>query len=33
MLAGFQVHLSKPIEPQELVAIVKSIAGNRFDQG
>lgn len=28
MLAGYQVHMSKPIEPQELVATIKSIAGN-----
>ena len=29
MLAGYQVHVSKPIEPQELVATVKSLAGHR----
>jgi len=28
MLAGYQVHISKPIEPQELVATIKSVAGN-----
>ena len=28
MLAGYQVHVSKPIEPQELVATVKSLARN-----
>jgi CheY-like chemotaxis protein len=28
MLAGYQVHVSKPIEPQELVATIKSLAGN-----
>jgi signal transduction histidine kinase/CheY-like chemotaxis protein len=28
MLAGYQVHVSKPIEPRELVATVKSLAGN-----
>ncbi len=32
MLAGYQVHVSKPIEPQELVATIKSIAGNRADR-
>ena len=25
---GYQVHMSKPIEPQELVATIKSITGN-----
>ena len=29
MLAGYQVHVSKPIEPQELIATVKSLADNR----
>jgi signal transduction histidine kinase/CheY-like chemotaxis protein len=29
MLAGFQVHVAKPIEPSELVATIKSLAGNR----
>jgi signal transduction histidine kinase/CheY-like chemotaxis protein len=29
MLAGYQVHVSKPIEPQELVATIKSLADNR----
>lgn len=29
MLAGFQVHLSKPIEPRELVATVKSLTSDR----
>ena len=29
MLAGYQVHVSKPIEPRELVAAVKSLAANR----
>ncbi|MDB4961112.1 MAG: two-component hybrid sensor and regulator [Myxococcales bacterium] len=28
MIAGYQVHVSKPIEPQELVATIKSLAGN-----
>jgi CheY-like chemotaxis protein len=28
MLAGYQVHISKPIAPQELVATVESLAGN-----
>jgi len=27
MLAGYQVHVSKPIEPQELIATVASLAG------
>ena len=26
MLAGYQVHISKPIEPQELIATVGSLA-------
>jgi hypothetical protein len=26
-LAGYQVHVSKPIEPEELVATIKSQAG------
>jgi CheY-like chemotaxis protein len=26
MLAGYQVHMSKPVEPQELVATIKSLA-------
>jgi signal transduction histidine kinase/uncharacterized protein with PIN domain len=29
MLAGYQVHISKPIEPQELIATIKSLAGPR----
>ncbi len=29
MLAGYQVHVSKPIEPQELVATIRSLAGDR----
>ena len=28
MLAGYQVHMSKPIEPQELVATIRSLAAN-----
>ncbi|HET6337641.1 MAG TPA: ATP-binding protein [Polyangiales bacterium] len=32
MLAGYQVHISKPIEPPELVAAVKSLVGNSRDQ-
>jgi CheY-like chemotaxis protein len=28
LLAGYQVHVWKPIEPQELVAAIKSLAGN-----
>jgi CheY-like chemotaxis protein len=27
MLAGYQVHLAKPVEPQELLAAVASLAG------
>jgi CheY-like chemotaxis protein len=27
MMAGYQVHLSKPIEAQELIATVASVAG------
>jgi CheY-like chemotaxis protein len=27
MMAGYQVHISKPIEPQELLATVGSLAG------
>jgi hypothetical protein len=26
MMAGYQVHISKPIEPQELLATVRSLA-------
>jgi signal transduction histidine kinase/ActR/RegA family two-component response regulator len=33
MLAGYQVHMSKPIEPQELVATISSLATNRGDRG
>lgn len=29
MLSGFQVHLSKPIEPRELVATIKSLTSDR----
>jgi signal transduction histidine kinase/ActR/RegA family two-component response regulator len=32
MLAGYQVHVSKPIEPQELVATIKSLVANRGDR-
>lgn len=32
MLAGYQVHVSKPIEPQELVATIKSLAWNIGDR-
>ena len=28
MLAGYQVHVSKPIEPQELIATIRSLAAN-----
>ncbi|WP_437809511.1 ATP-binding protein [Sorangium sp. So ce1078] len=31
MLAGYQVHLAKPIEPRELVATVRSLAGHLGD--
>ncbi|HEV2765191.1 MAG TPA: hypothetical protein VGV38_19565 [Pyrinomonadaceae bacterium] len=27
LLAGYQVHVSKPVEPDELVAVVASLAG------
>ncbi len=27
LLAGFQVHISKPVDPQELVGVLKSLAG------
>jgi CheY-like chemotaxis protein len=27
MLAGYQVHISKPIEPHELIATVASLSG------
>jgi hypothetical protein len=26
-MAGYQVHLSKPVEPQELIATVASLVG------
>jgi signal transduction histidine kinase/ActR/RegA family two-component response regulator len=32
MLAGYQVHVSKPIEPQELVATIRSLAGNSLER-
>jgi signal transduction histidine kinase/CheY-like chemotaxis protein len=32
MLAGYQVHMAKPIEPQELVATISSLAANRGDR-
>jgi len=28
MLAGYTVHLAKPVEPQELIATVASLAAN-----
>jgi len=28
MLAGYQVHMTKPIEPRELVATIKSLVTN-----
>jgi DNA-binding response OmpR family regulator len=27
LLAGFQIHLAKPIQPSELLAVVASLAG------
>ena len=27
MLAGFQVHVAKPVDPDELVAVVASLVG------
>jgi len=27
LLAGFQVHISKPVDPQELMGVLKSLAG------
>lgn len=33
MLAGFQVHVAKPIEPQELVAAIRSLATNSGNRG
>jgi len=33
MLAGYQVHVTKPIEPRELVAAVKSLAGTTPETG
>ncbi len=32
MNAGYQVHVSKPIEPQELVATIRSLAGHYRDR-
>ena len=31
MLAGFQVHISKPLEPQELIVTVASLAGRAVE--
>jgi CheY-like chemotaxis protein len=33
MLAGYHVHVSKPIEPQELVATVRSLTRNSVIKG
>ena len=33
MIAGYQVHISKPIEPQELVATIGSLAGRTGSKG
>ena len=33
MLAGYQIHVSKPIEPHELLATVASVAGRVDDPG
>jgi hypothetical protein len=32
MMAGFQIHISKPIEPTELAATVGSVAGRATQQ-
>jgi CheY-like chemotaxis protein len=29
MRSGFQIHLAKPVEPAELVAVVRSLAGRK----
>jgi hypothetical protein len=29
MLAGFQMHVAKPVEPAELTTIIASLAGRR----
>jgi hypothetical protein len=28
MLAGFQIHVSKPVDPDELTAVVASLVGH-----
>lgn len=33
MIAGYQIHLSKPIEPQELLATVAILAGRTLGSG
>ena len=33
MMAGFQVHIAKPIEPTELIATVGSVAGRTMPTG
>ena len=33
MLAGYQVHIAKPIEPRELLATVASLVGRMRDDG
>jgi CheY-like chemotaxis protein len=32
MLAGYQVHVSKPIEPQELIATIRSLVYNSSER-
>jgi CheY-like chemotaxis protein len=32
LVAGFQLHLSKPVDPAELVAVVASLAGRKSDR-
>jgi CheY-like chemotaxis protein len=33
LMSGYQVHVSKPVEPAELVATVASVVGRTGDQG
>jgi CheY-like chemotaxis protein len=32
LLAGFQLHVPKPVEPAELAAVVASLAGRMVEQ-
>jgi CheY-like chemotaxis protein len=32
LLAGFQTHIAKPVEPAELAAVVASLAGRTASQ-